>query len=333
MYVHMRIPSCEAHIASSLIGHHQQPDAPHHKSNHPPTLSFVHSIYNTHINLPTMVRMLIRPVVASSARALRTVARNARGGVATATTADAGLTRPDATTTTSMISTLPPSRITTRSLSYYAQKKQAKERRRELYNAKVERQERLPTRRSGPRDALRREFRSFFISKKVDEEYMERKARQAGLDWNIQVAVILERQNIVLPDKETWETEMDDLQTYLMQFGKQYPKGLFGIEDYDKVTANLAMTEEELLALLPEGFTPAPRETEADATGNVRTTDRKLKTSVYLTVQDSDTNKWMLPTVTLLPDETFFGSGPTSFGGSNWTASGILVSVSLSVCR
>jgi large subunit ribosomal protein L46 len=47
-------------------------------------------------------------------------------------------------------------------------------------------------------------------------------------------------------------------------------------------------------------FTPAPRETEADATGYVRTRDRKLKTSVFLAVRsDAEGNasgpRWTLP--------------------------------------
>lgn len=186
--------------------------------------------------------------------------------------------------------------------SYYAKKKEAKERRRELFEQRVERKERVKHRRNGkPRDVLRREFRAFWIKKKVDEEYMDRKARQAGLDWKIDVAVILERQNIVVPDKEPWEVEMEDLQTHLARYGKMYPKGLFNV-DYE--SDNIAMTDKELLDLLPEGFTPAPRETVADETGDVRTTERKLKTSVYLTVQDKQ-DKWMLPTVTLQEDENF----------------------------
>ena len=190
---------------------------------------------------------------------------------------------------------------TTRSFSsYYNKKKEAKEYRRELYEKRMERQERIKTRRSnGPRDALRREFRAFFIKKKVDEEYMERKARQARLDWKIDVAVILERQNIVMPDKEPWQVEMENLQAYLGRYGKMYPEKLVNY-DYD---ADAAYTDEELLKLLPEGFTPAPRETVADESGDVRTTERKLKTSIYLTVQD-DQDKWMLPTVSLNPDET-----------------------------
>jgi hypothetical protein len=37
-------------------------------------------------------------------------------------------------------------------------------------------------------------------------------------------------------------------------------------------------------ALLPPGFTPAPRVTKADEAGNVQTLDRKLKDRVYLVV-------------------------------------------------
>jgi large subunit ribosomal protein L46 len=186
---------------------------------------------------------------------------------------------------------------------YWEKKKAAKERRRILWEAAQERKERLKTRRKGRPEVgqKRRDFRSFFIKKKVDEEHMNRKARQAGLDWQVKVAVILERCYVVLPDKEDWEIEYENMKTFLGQFGKEYPKELFDI-DYDKPRP---ITDEELLAMLPKGFTPAPRETEADKTGNVRTTNRKLKTSVYLTVQEDE--EWQLPTVTLLDDgkETF----------------------------
>lgn len=57
--------------------------------------------------------------------------------------------------------------------------------------------------------------------------------------------------------------------------------------------------------MLPEGFTPAPRETEADKSGNVKTLDRRLKTRVYLAVKGSEDNsKWTLPTVDVNDDET-----------------------------
>lgn len=56
--------------------------------------------------------------------------------------------------------------------------------------------------------------------------------------------------------------------------------------------------------MLPEGFTPASRETEADKTGDVRTLDRRLKTRVYLAVQGKENAKWGFPTATLKGDET-----------------------------
>mmetsp|Transcript_8139 Transcript_8139/g.16545 ORF Transcript_8139/g.16545 Transcript_8139/m.16545 type:complete len:154 (+) Transcript_8139:266-727(+) len=42
--------------------------------------------------------------------------------------------------------------------------------------------------------------------------------------------------------------------------------------------------------MLPDGFKPAPRETEADASGDIKTRDRKLKERIYLTVQGKDSN-------------------------------------------
>jgi large subunit ribosomal protein L46 len=54
--------------------------------------------------------------------------------------------------------------------------------------------------------------------------------------------------------------------------------------------------------LLPEGFTPAPRVTEADTNGNVRTLNRRLATRVYLAVKQDD--KWTFPTVNVRDEET-----------------------------
>lgn len=72
------------------------------------------------------------------------------------------------------------------------------------------------------------------------------------------------------------------------------------------------------LALLPRGYTPAPRETEADHNGDVRTLERRLKTRVFLTVKDkfenisnnnkeattSSSSQWQFPTVDLKDGET-----------------------------
>ena len=56
-------------------------------------------------------------------------------------------------------------------------------------------------------------------------------------------------------------------------------------------------------------FTPAPRETEHDHSGNVKTLDRRLKQRLYLTVQsqaEGNLNgpRWTLPSVIPRNDET-----------------------------
>lgn len=69
---------------------------------------------------------------------------------------------------------------------------------------------------------------------------------------------------------------------------------------------------------LPRGYTPAPRETEADASGEVRTLDRRLKTWVYLTVKDSvgeEPERWQFPTVPLKDEETLLEASKRAIEG------------------
>jgi large subunit ribosomal protein L46 len=185
-------------------------------------------------------------------------------------------------------------------VSYYEQKAAAKLHRRALHDTSVERRERMKTRRAGrPRTFHRNEFRAFFIPQKVNDEFHQRKARQMGLEWELSVAAIVQRPNVVQPDREPWEVEMEQLQTHLSQYGKRYPKELVG--DIYPDDSYKPLDQDELLARLP--FRPAPRETTADETGDIRTVDRKLKHSVYLFVKSQPTNRWEFPSVTLNPDE------------------------------
>jgi large subunit ribosomal protein L46 len=186
-------------------------------------------------------------------------------------------------------------------LSYWEQKKAAKDRRRELFISRQERKQRVKVRRAGkPQDTKKIEFQTFFIEKKVTDEHLDRKSRQAGLEWKVRVAVLLERLNVVLPDKEPWEVEYENLKTHLNRFGKQYPKEFSGNFDYDQ---ERPMTYDELLAQLP--FTPAARETEADESGDVRTINRKLKTNIYLAIQEQNKNDlWQFPSVDIKESET-----------------------------
>lgn len=57
---------------------------------------------------------------------------------------------------------------------------------------------------------------------------------------------------------------------------------------------------------MPKGFTLAPRETEADLSGDVRTLNRRLKTRVYLLVEEQGTDKtfWNFPVTWVKDDET-----------------------------
>jgi len=195
-------------------------------------------------------------------------------------------------------------------LGYWERKKAKKEQRRVQYHAQKERQARLATRRAGRnRGVMKRAFRTWFIRKKVDDEYHHRKAKQAGLDWRYQIAAIVQRINVVQPDKYEWEKEYEQLQAQLGVWGKVYPEEFAGKQ---KIEDHKILTDEELIALLP--FTPAPRETEADASGDVRTTNRKLTTFLYLTVQQQQqgagenananaTDRWQFPTVDLKMDE------------------------------
>ena len=77
------------------------------------------------------------------------------------------------------------------------------------------------------------------------------------------------------------------------------------------IVLSLSLISRSLLLLspaqLPEHFRPAPRETEADLSGNIHSMHRKLKDRVYFMVQQEEegANKkdenisWTFPTVEL----------------------------------
>lgn len=114
------------------------------------------------------------------------------------------------------------------STSAIAQEKaDQKEVRRQRYQAKQERVAKLATRREGrARDVKKKEFAEWYDKRRIYHEIMNRKARQAGMDWKIQVAVIVERLPVVTPDVEEWEQQYLDLRAYLDQFTWEYPEEL-----------------------------------------------------------------------------------------------------------
>jgi len=118
------------------------------------------------------------------------------------------------------------------------------------------------------------------------------------------VSVMVERLPIVMQDEEEWETEWEGLRGELDRWGKVWPKELGFGDPMDSVR----MTKEQMLEMLPEGYTPLPRETSADHSGFLQTLDRKLKTRVYLSIRPNDNNNnnnnnigngWMFPTAEL----------------------------------
>ena len=195
--------------------------------------------------------------------------------------------------------------------SYFAQKKAAKEHRRKLYEKKLERIERLKTRRDGAvKGEKRNAFRAYFMKKKMDERYMDREARRNGLDWKIDVAVILQRYNILLPDKEKWEIDFNELHDYLEEVREpDYPKELIA-DEKGPVTESTEERDKAYMRMFPKGYVhPPSRVTEADSKGNVGTIDRQLTKNVFLFVKEGDSTHWHLPTVSLEDGETLLVAG------------------------
>lgn len=137
------------------------------------------------------------------------------------------------------------------SISYFERKAATKQARVEAYKHKLERAIRIKSRRdNAPRDVKKNEFRSWWDGRKAYEEQMDRKARQAGMDWTVKVATIVERLPVVMPDKEPFETEFEDLQAYLKAHsGKEYPKEFLGSEKGERPEA---YTDEELMGKFDE---------------------------------------------------------------------------------
>mmetsp|Transcript_14690 Transcript_14690/g.14540 ORF Transcript_14690/g.14540 Transcript_14690/m.14540 type:complete len:216 (+) Transcript_14690:28-675(+) len=131
-------------------------------------------------------------------------------------------------------------------LSYFERKAIAKKKRIEAYRHKLERVARINSRRdNSPKDILKNDFRSWWDGRRAYEEKLDRRSRQAGMDWTIKVAIIVERLPIVMPDKDEFEREFDDLQAYLMAHrGQEYPKEFTGTDGDDQPEA---YTEEELI--------------------------------------------------------------------------------------
>ena len=123
---------------------------------------------------------------------------------------------------------------------YYQKKQALKDIRTQRFAERQAHKEKVKRRRDGrPKNTRKKAFNAWFMAKKRIEEISDRRAKKLGLDWKIQVAVVLERLPVVLPDKADWERDYDNLRTYLDQFGRDYPEALMGkmeIEEIEDLT-------------------------------------------------------------------------------------------------
>jgi hypothetical protein len=132
------------------------------------------------------------------------------------------------------------------SASYFDRKAALKQQRVEAYQHKLHRAVQLKHRRNdAPKDVLKNEFRSWWEKRQTYEEILDRKARQAGMPWKIQVSTIVERLPVVLPDKLDFEKDFEELQAFIKSnSGKEYPTEFTGNVGADRP---VAVTDEELI--------------------------------------------------------------------------------------
>jgi hypothetical protein len=183
------------------------------------------------------------------------------------------------------------------------------------WDKRLARRAALPLRRKGKDHGdKRRIFHEWFDPQRTFMEVLDRRARKSGLPFQVRVMAVVERLPVVIPDRENWEKEFEDLQDYLDCFGAVYPEDAPFMPNESEDPGDDHLTDEELFALLPEGFKVMPRITEHDESGNVRTTNRKLSDKLYLTVQDNDNvvvgnearlkDKWVYPSSVVKDSET-----------------------------
>ena len=110
---------------------------------------------------------------------------------------------------------------------YTREKQEAKQRRTEQYANKQNRKLRLKTRRDPEKARYNRnQFHAFFDVLKDRQEFLDRQARRQGLDWHIRVSVMVERLPVIMPERQDWEKEYEELRLYLDRFRPVYPSEL-----------------------------------------------------------------------------------------------------------
>lgn len=205
-------------------------------------------------------------------------------------------------------------------LTHQQRKDAAKQKRTTTWDSKQLRLEKLKTRRdNSPKDVMKNKFRSWWDKEAMYHRVLCQAAKREKKPWKIRVAAMVERLPVVTPDVEPWEREYIDLRDYLWTYGKEYPEETGFMYAPDKPEDHVVPSDEELLAGLP--FKVAPRETEHDVSGNVKTRDRQLKERVYLTMKtDAEGTKsgprWTLPSAIAQSDETLLETAQRAVSSS-----------------
>jgi len=169
-----------------------------------------------------------------------------------------------------------------------------------VWEKRRETAEKRKSRRLGrARGARNTEFSDFFGAYQEEYDLIKNK-----VEWKLRVAAVVERLPVVTPDMPKWESDYWQLRDYLDLFEKEYPEGNPFMAPHDE--AKETESYEDIIASLPEGLRPAPRETEADKSGYIHTLDRALKQRVYLTIPNTNVSNaepyWDFPTTDVKMD-------------------------------
>jgi hypothetical protein len=155
-----------------------------------------------------------------------------------------------------------------------------------------------------PARAIRKlkDKREIVVTQRARNASLQANADAKELDWRIVGASILHRYPIITPKKESWEIDMTKLQDKLDDKKRQWlSEQLKGSEAH--IFPELNPSYEEILESMP--FQPAPTTTEADATNDRRSLNRRLHDSLFLIVKrNRKDNAWQFPQGKLLEKET-----------------------------
>lgn len=120
------------------------------------------------------------------------------------------------------------------------------------------------------------------------------KAASMGLDFRIVSASILHRYPVITKDMLPWEIDKHHVDMAIADKQNDYFNKLIEGTEAAKLVSEEQMEPEDILNTLP--FTPAPRTTEADLSGERKTSDRKLQESLFLMVKrNRETHQWQFP--------------------------------------